>query len=464
MASAGALYSNWLTDGQVESLGRAVGDSTPVAAARAEALRAFRELPLEPNALFRGYSNIAGAELKDIDLTTRGPPVGLPRADASTLRIVHDASGTRVELPDALREAGVTVETLPDLWTANGRAASPPPHSVVAPDKMTSYALATVNRAVRLTVPDRCTVPVRVHDLTVLSRPNEGISVWRELHSGSQSKLLYSEELFSTADAETTGQRLYASTVDLDLGERSSLHYLTLHAPDARAVSLYQRHARTGAGSYLAWVWAGLGGFRTRSKNLSELAGNGSALDDLQAIYGSHEQAYDSGVQITHIGTDTHGQSITRSLFKDKAQGVSRGLVRIEKDARKTLSYLAEYSMLLSKGARSDAMPDLEILCRDVKATHSSSVAPVDPEKIFYLESRGINSTDAVRMIGEGFLSNVLDRAPIVSLRDLLYPILAARWDGHPVLWDAAKPPSLPPLQVSDARAGEEWRFDAKLR
>ena len=70
---------------------------------------------------------------------------------------------------------------------------------------------------------------------------------------------------------------------------------------------------------------------------------------------------------------------------------MSRGLVRIEKDARRTLELpLSEHAMLLTRGARSDTIPILEILCRDVKATHSTSVAPVDPEKVFYLESRGV--------------------------------------------------------------------------
>jgi hypothetical protein len=67
-------------------------------------------------------------------------------------------------------------------------------------------------------------------------------------------------------------------------------------------------------------------------------------------------------------------------------------------------------------------------------------------------------------MIGEGFLSHVLERAPIAQLRDALYPVLAARWDGRPILWAGEHLPALPPLTVTDEIASEEWRFDAKLR
>ena len=120
--------------------------------------------------------------------------------------------------------------------------------------------------------------------------------------------------------------------------------------------------------------------------------------------------------------------------------------------------------MLLSPGARSDTIPILEILCRDVKATHSTSVAPVDPEKVFYLESRGMDEPEAIRMIGEGFLSYVLERAPIAGLREILYPMLAARWEGRDLPWKGESTPVLPELSVSGTEAAPEWRFDTKLR
>ena len=248
------------------------------------------------------------------------------------------------------------------------------------------------------------------------------------------------------------------------MSEEARVGYLSLHAPDFNVVSSYNRHATLGRAARLAWVWAGVGGFRTRVRNRSFLPGNASVIDDLQSFYGTGDQAYDSAVEIHHIGTDTRGNSITRGLFRDQSRGMSRGLVRIEKDARKTLSYLSEHAMLLSRGARSDSVPVLEILCRDVKATHSSSVAPVDPEKVFYLESRGFREQEAVRMIGEGFLGHVYDRAPIAGLREMMYPFITARWDGRPIAWSPEAYPMLPEMELTGDESAAEWRFDAKLR
>jgi Fe-S cluster assembly protein SufD len=463
-AASAPSYDAWLPADRLDEVGRALGDPEPVRRRRAEAREAFRELAIEPNPTYRGYSNIAGADLAESRPTLATSAVPLPPLEPNTLRIVHDGSGTRVELPEALRAAGVKLRTLPEIWATTPEAAAAELAPVVPEDKLTAFARALTNRAVELTVPDRCPLPVRAQEITVLSQGAQAISVRRTISAGSRARVLYSEEIYSASGLPDAPQRLYGSTTDLSAGEDASVHFLTVHAPDVGTVGLYQRRARAAARARLAWVWAGFGGLRTRSKMLSELVGHGSSVDDLQTFYGQGDQAYDSSVQMTHIGQDTHGQSITRGLFTDQARGVSRGLVRIEKEARKTLSFLSEHAMLLSRGARSDTIPILEILCRDVKATHSSSVAPVDPEKVFYLESRGLPRGDAIRTIGEGFLSHVLERAPIADLREHLYPLLAARWDRRPVAWEPSHYPALPALSVNDAAASDEWRFDAKLR
>ena len=67
-------------------------------------------------------------------------------------------------------------------------------------------------------------------------------------------------------------------------------------------------------------------------------------------------------------------------------------MIKIGKGAKGSESYLAGHSILLDKGAKSDAIPGLEIETNEVKATHSASVAQMDEYQIFHLMSRGLNS------------------------------------------------------------------------
>jgi Fe-S cluster assembly scaffold protein SufB len=464
MASAVPRYSEWLSEDRVRDLSRSLRDPASVEHLREESFERFLELPIEPNPLYRGYGYFTGVDLRDLDPQAKGSRVERPPLLPGVVRIVHDASGTSVEVPSELTDVGVRVSLLPELWTAGEpEVATFLKSSEVPIDRLSALASTLVNRGYRLEVPPHYKRPLRLQEFSVLSRPHEAISVRRSIHAGEDTQLLITEEVFSTP-ADPEGQRLYASSTDLETGDRSKVVYLTVHAPDLKAVSIYRRSATTGNDARLAWLWNGLGGFRSKMRNLTRLTGNGSHVDDLQTFYGAKNQSYDSSVDFTHTGTDTHGQSVTRGVFTDEARGMSRGLVRIEHEARKTVAYVSEHAMLLSRGARSDTIPILEILCRDVKATHSTSVAPVDPEKVFYLETRGISLEEAVRMIGEGFLSYVLERSPVAGLREFLYPSLEARWEGRELFWKAGAFHILPFLSVVGTEAAPEWRFDTKLR
>ena len=464
MASAMARFEQWVGHDQIDRLSHEFGDSEEFARQRSDAFARFLQLPIEPNPLYRGYGYFTNVDLTGIDPSARGDRVALPPPLEGAIRIVHDVSGTRIEVPEPLRGAGVRALSHSEIWKSGIEETGPFLRGSEEPtDRLSALATALLNRGYRLEIPDHFPQPVRVQEFSILSTPKEALSVRRAIRVGVGGQLLATEEVYST-DLSANGQRLYASSTDLDLADYAKGLVLTVHAPDLRTVSVYRRTATTGTGARVGWMWNGLGGFRAKIRNHTRLTGRASAAEDLQTFYGAKDQSYDSSFDLTHTATDTHGTSVTRGVFTDQARGMSRGLVRIEHEARKTVALISEHAMLLSRGARSDTIPILEILCRDVKATHSTSVAPVDPEKVFYLESRGIEESDAVRMIGEGFLSNVFDRAPIAGLREILYPSLQARWDGQEILWKPGAYPALPHLDVTGTEASPDWRFDSKLR
>ena len=63
-----------------------------------------------------------------------------------------------------------------------------------------------------------------------------------------------------------------------------------------------------------------------------------------------------------------------------------------------------------------------------VKAAHSSSVGPIDPSQLFYLESRGIAPDEARKFIVLGFLEPVVARVPLEGARDRLRDLLEQKW------------------------------------
>ena len=84
-------------------------------------------------------------------------------------------------------------------------------------------------------------------------------------------------------------------------------------------------------------------------------------------------------------------------------------------------------NLLLSEAAQVDTKPQLEIYADDVKCSHGATVGALDPEELFYLQSRGLNGDDARNLLTYGFAADVINRIPVASLRRSLRHLVMAR-------------------------------------
>ncbi|MCI4360368.1 MAG: hypothetical protein L3J91_01555, partial [Thermoplasmata archaeon] len=217
MAVQAPRYSDWLDAGQVAELGRE--DPAALRSIRDEAFRSFLELPLEPDPLYRKYGYFSGVDLTGLAVNAAGHRVARIADAPSTVTVIHDAAGSHAEVPEDLRSAGVRLETYPGAV----RSGEVPVETFLRgtdkpPDRLTALGVAVLNRGYRLELPDRLSAAVRLKDVTVLSQEHQVLSVRRSVRMGRQTRLLASEEVYCTADA-TTGQRLYGSSTDLDIGD-----------------------------------------------------------------------------------------------------------------------------------------------------------------------------------------------------------------------------------------------------
>ena len=87
--------------------------------------------------------------------------------------------------------------------------------------------------------------------------------------------------------------------------------------------------------------------------------------------------------------------------------------------------------MILSKKARADAIPGLEIETNEVRATHSASVSQIDEEQVFYLESRGLTQSEARKLIILGFLHPAVERIPSRNVRAAIQYLIEEKWSGR---------------------------------
>ncbi len=119
-----------------------------------------------------------------------------------------------------------------------------------------------------------------------------------------------------------------------------------------------------------------------------------------------------------HASPNAKSDLLFKTLLSGHAQSVYQGLISVPAPAQKTDAYQQCRNLLLDPGTRADAIPKLEIIADDVRCTHGASMGSLNPEHLFYLQSRGLSKQQAARTIAMGFAEEVIAQVPIESARE----------------------------------------------
>jgi len=144
----------------------------------------------------------------------------------------------------------------------------------------------------------------------------------------------------------------------------------------------------------------------------AKLEGRGSRLLILGAVFLANFDQVKVNINVEHIGEDTFSDVLIKSVLTDNSVGNFYGLVKIKKGAKNTNTFFREDALLLSKTAKAEAIPSLEINENEVKAGHASTVGKVDSEQVFYLTSKGIAQEEAKKLIVQGYFHSISEQLP----------------------------------------------------
>lgn len=461
---SGARKAQWFPDYVPSEISDKFQEPGEVRKAREVALQAFLSLPAEKDPLYKKYAHLGSLDLSKMTPLGVGSPVLAPEPSSEEIVVIHDSSGTRVLRSPGVSPAAVEVWTREEMAKKGGEALTDFLSSgepLVEKFRAMNLSLATHWTLVK--VKDGYERPVRIREISVLTEENQALSVKRLILPGRRSRVFHIEEVYSHSPHPSP--RLYSSSSTIRAGGDSEVIAWTNHSPDAQTVAFFDRYLTTAENAHVHWMFSGVDGSRTTLRNLSRLERRGAEVTDLEVFFADQDQSCASSVRILHDADDTRGQSITRGVFRDRARGTITGMMQIDPSVKKIYSYLSEHAMLLSKTARAETAPGMEIhSSNDVKASHSSSVAPLDPERLFYLESRGFTEALATREIVEGFLSSVLAKSPLDGTESVLSDLLDRRWGGTHTSWDGKGLTARLTPGTALWKASAEERFDEKLR
>lgn len=208
--------------------------------------------------------------------------------------------------------------------------------------------------------------------------------------------------------------------VELVLQEGAQLKYTRLQRLSEQTVLLTFQRSQVAKDAQLATLAVELGGRLVRPQIETRLEGAGARSELFGLAVGDGAQQFDLHTLQDHAAPQTFSDLLYKSVVKDLAKAIYIGLIHIRQQAQRSDAYQANKNLLLSERATTDSIPMLEIEADDVRCTHGVAVGPVDEEQEFYLMSRGLSQGASQRMIVEGFLRQVLDRAQLNGVRDIV--------------------------------------------
>jgi len=229
------------------------------------------------------------------------------------------------------------------------------------------------------------------------------------------------------------GSGLYTEVVETFVDEGADVKVGALNNLEYGSVTFSQRAVRALRYSKAQLVGAWFGGKFVMSKHLIKPVGEESYIEDVQVILGHRDQHFDVSTHLDFSAPYTKGESSIRAVLKDSSRAVMYGLIDIEREAQFADAYLSEHAMLLNPGARADSIPGLEIMANQVRATHGATVGPIDPEKLFYLMSRGLDEISATKLIVLGFFEPATSRIGIEEVVKEIQDKVEEVLEGQPV-------------------------------
>ena len=221
---------------------------------------------------------------------------------------------------------------------------------------------------------------------------------------------------------------LASDLVEAYVKDYSTVSYSNIQDFSQQTTVLTNSKAICDRDATVRWTLGYFGGKIHRSRSESIFAQDGAGAEDVEVVLGNNSQKFDLVSDLSHVGQHTRGRILSNNVLMDKSDSVFKGMIRIGKQAKNSSAYLAGHAILLSPDARSDAIPGLEILTNDVKATHSASVSQIDEEQIFYMMSRGLSEDESKKFIVLGFLEPAISRINSEDLRDTMRDLVEAKW------------------------------------
>ncbi len=230
------------------------------------------------------------------------------------------------------------------------------------------------------------------------------------------------EQASATVVLEHSGSARYAAAVSVLVGDAAALQLVQVQGWADDAVHAAHVATRLGRDARIRSTQVTLGGDAVRIAETVEFTAPGGDAELRGVLFADRGQHLEHRLLVDHAVRDCRSRvTYKNALHGDEAHTVWVGDVLIRADATGTDTYELNRNLLLTPEARADSVPNLEIETGEIAgAGHASATGRFDDEQLFYLQSRGIPTDVARRMVVRGFFADVVEDLGVPALEERL--------------------------------------------
>ena len=351
--------------------------------------------------------------------------------ERSGLIVQQDSTVFHTELSPELKQQGVVLTDLdtavrehPELVREYFMTRCVP----VASSKYTALHAAFWTGGFFLYIPKGVEIEQPVLAQLWVSQPQAAVFSHSLIIAEEQSSVRFVEEYNSTVEGDVPS--LLSDVVEVFAKREARVEFSNLQDLGQNIWNITNKNAIFDNDASVTFVLADLGGKVNLATIGAGLQGNGSAGEVVGVFFTDHDQRYTINTLSDHIGLSTNAETLVKGVLTDHSRVEFDGMIRVRPHAQQTASFLSAHGLLLSKKARGEFIPGLEISANEVSASHGATTGQIDEEQLFYLMVRGIARPEAERIIVQGFFEPVLQRIPVENLRVRLRRSIISRMSG----------------------------------
>lgn len=288
----------------------------------------------------------------------------------------------------------------------------------------------SVSRAVALEQP--------VHMVFISATPN-GASFPRNLiiaEQGASATIVEHYMSVVKGDDTNAAVTLTNAVTRTRIARDAAITHMKLQMESEQAFHLASIHAHQDEHSAFNSHSMSFGARLARNDIATEFGGKHCETLFNGLYYVNARRHVDHNTLINHAHPDGISREYYRGILADAGRGVFGGRILVAPGADGTDAVQRSDSLLLSRMARADARPELEIYADDVKCAHGATVGQIDEDAMFYLRTRGLDDAHARNLLTYAFAAEAIGRISVPGLRQRVTGLIRDRLPGGSTLGD----------------------------